>query len=68
MEPKGQEVSTDQHRDNQLEEKIDAAKRWVNEPNREARRKAFQRMANLIAKRSPEYIAQLEAQKFGHYL
>ena len=68
MEPKGQEVSTYQHRDDQLEAKIDAAKGWTNETNSEARRKAFQHMASLIAQRSPEYVRELEAQIFGHYL
>ena len=52
----------------QLEAKIDAAKDWINEPTNEARRQAFQHMADLIAQRGPEYVAELEAQIFGHYL
>ena len=68
METKRQEVGASQYRDDQLEAKINAAKGWINEPNSEARRKAFQHMANLIAKRSPEYVRELEAQIFRHYL
>ncbi len=68
METKRQEVGAYQCRDDELEAKIDAAKGWINEPNSEAQREAFQRMANLIAKRSPEYIRELEFQKSGYYL
>ena len=68
MEPKRQEVGTCRYRDDELEAKIDAAKRWINEPNSEAQRKEYQRMADLIAKRSPEYIRELEYQTFWFYL
>ncbi len=62
------EVSIFQYRDDVLEAMIDAAKAWVNIRNREARRKAFQFMADLIAQRSPEYIRELEFQKFGYFI
>ncbi len=65
MESERQEVGTSRYRDDELEAKIDAAKEWINEPNSEAQRKAFQHMADLIAQRSPEYIRELEYQKFG---
>ncbi len=68
MESKKQEVGTSRYRDDVLEAKIDAAKEWINEPNSEAQRKAFQHMADLIAQRSPKYISELEYQKFGGYL
>ena len=68
MEIKRQEVGTSRYRDDELEAKIDAAKGWINEPNSEAKRKVFQHMADLIAQRSPEYISELEYQKFGYYL
>ena len=68
MESERQEVGTSRYRDDELEAKIDAAKEWINEPNSEAQRKAFQHMADLIAQRSPEYISELEYQKFGCYL
>ena len=68
METKRQEVGAFQYIDNELEAKIDAAKGWINETNSEARRKAFQYMASLIAQRSLEYVRELEAQIFGHYL
>jgi len=68
MQPKLQEVGGFQFRDDVLEAKIDAAKSWVNEPNREERRIKFQYMADLIAQRSPEYIRELEFQMFGYYL
>ncbi len=68
METKRQDVGTCRYRDEELEARIDAAKGWINEPNAKARRKAFQHMAKLIAKRSPEYVRELEAQKFGYYL
>ncbi len=68
METKRQEVGAYQYRDDPLEPKIDAAKGWINKSNSEARRKACQDMANLIAQRSPEYVRDLEAQSFGHYL
>ena len=68
METKRQEVGTCRYRDEELEAKIDAAKEWINEPNSEAQRRMFQRMASLIAQRSPEYIRELEYQKFGFYL
>ena len=56
------------YRDDELEAKIDAAKEWISQPTNEGRRRAFQRMANLIAQRSPEYIHELEFQKFGYYV
>ena len=68
MKPKGQEVGAYQYRDDESEAKIDVAKGWINEPNRESRCKAFQRMADLIAQRSPEYIRELEFQMFGYYI
>ncbi len=68
METKRKEVGAFRYIDNELEAKIDAAKGWINETNSEARRKAFQHMANLIAQRSPEYVRELEAQIFGHYV
>lgn len=68
MEPKRQEVETCQFRDRELEAKINVAKGWIKEPNREARRKAFQHMADLKAQRSPEYIRELDFQMFGYYL
>ena len=68
MKPKGQEVGAYQYRDDELEAKIDVAKGWINEPNREARRIAFQHMADLKAQRSPEYIRELDFQMFGYYL
>lgn len=68
MQPKLQEVGVFQFRDDVLEAKIDAAKSWVNEPHREERRIKFQYMADLIAQRSPEYVRDLEFQKFGYYL
>ena len=68
MKPKRQDVGAYQYRDDELEMQIDAAKGWISEPNSEARRKEFQHMANLIAKRSPEYVRELEAQIFGRYL
>ena len=68
MKTKRQEVGTCRYRDDDLEAKIHAAKGWINEPNSRARRKEFQRMASLIARRSPEYVRELEYQKFGFYL
>ena len=68
MQPKLQEDGIFHFRDDVLEAKIDAAKRWENESDREARRKAFQYMADLIARRSPAYIRELEFQIFGYYL
>ena len=65
MESERQEVGTSRYRDDELEAKIDAAKEWINEPNSEAQRKAFHHMADLITQRSPEYIRELEYQKFG---
>lgn len=68
MQPNLDEFSIFQYRNDALEAKIDAAKGWVNVRNRNARRKAFQIMADLIAQRSPEYIRELESQKFGYFL
>ena len=68
MNIKRQEVGAYQYRNDELEAKIDAAKGWTNERNREVQREAFQDMANLIARRSPEHIAELEAQIFGYYI
>ena len=68
MDTKRQEVGAYQYRDGELEAKIDTAKGWMNEPNSEAQREAFEHMADLIAQRSPEYVRELEAQKFGYYL
>ena len=68
MESVRQETGTSRYRDDVLEAKIDAAKGWINEPTSAAQRKAFQYMADLIAQRSPEYISELEYQKFGDYL
>ncbi len=68
METKRQEVEPLRYRDDELEAKIDDAKSWINAPNSEGKRKAFQHMAKLIAQRSPEYVRELEAQKFGYYL
>ncbi len=68
METKRQEVGPFRYRDDELEAKIDDAKSWINAPNSEGKRKEFQHMAKLIAQRSPEYVRELEAQKFGYYL
>lgn len=68
METERQEFDSYQYRDDYLEAKIEAAKRWINEPNSEAQRKAFQNMADLIAKRNPRYIRELEYRKFRYYL
>lgn len=68
MKPKRQDVGAYQYRDDELEMQINDAKGWIDESNSEARRKEFRHMADLIAKRSPEYIAELEAQMFGYYL
>ncbi len=68
MESKGQEIGTCRYRDDELEVKISDAKGWINAPDNEARRKAFQHMAKLIAQRNPEYVKELEYQKFGVYL
>ena len=68
MEIKRQEIGTCRHRDDELEMKISDAKGWINAPDNEAKRKAFQHMAGLIAQRSQEYISELEYQKFGVYL
>ena len=68
MEIKRQEVGAYQYRDDQLEAQISLCKGWWRASSKSELRAGFHRIANLIAKRSPEYIAQLEAQIFGHYL
>ena len=68
METKRQEVGPFRYRDEELEAKIDDAKGWINAPNSKARRREFQHMAKLKAQRSPEFVRELEAQKFGYYL
>ena len=68
MESERQEVSTNRHRDTELEAQIDAAKDWWRLTTKDQMRAGFRRMANLKAKRSPESIRELEAQVFGYYL
>ena len=68
METKRQEVEPLRYRDDELEAKIDDAKSWINAPNSEGKREEFQHMAKLIAQRSPEYIAELDAHLIGDLL
>ncbi len=68
MESERQEVSTNQHRDTELEAQIDAAKDWWKLTTKDQMRAGFRRMANLKAKRSPAYVKELEFKKFGYYL
>ncbi len=65
MESERQEVSTNRHRDTELEAQINAAKDSWRLTTKDQMRAGFRRMANLIAQRSPEYIRELEYQKFG---
>ncbi len=52
-----------------LEMQIENAfERLKNSPELEEKRNAHKRMADLIALRNPEYVRELEFQKFGFYL
>ena len=66
MESERQEVSTNQHRDTELEAQIDAAKEWWRLTTKDQMRAGFHRMAKLKAKRSPQQIRELEIERFGY--
>ena len=68
MEIARQEVKLNQDNEKALEAQISLCKGWWRARSKSEMRAGFHRIANLIAKRSPEYIADLEAQIFGHYL
>ncbi len=54
--------------DKTLEAQINLCKGWWRARSKSEMRTGFRRMANLKAKRSPEFIRELEAQVFGYYL
>ena len=55
--------------DQGLEMKIRKAFERLNDsPDREEKRGAHKQMASLMALRNPEYVKELEFQKFGVYL
>ena len=55
--------------DQGLEMKIRKAfERLKDSPDREDKRSAHKQMAGLMALRNPEYVKELEYQKFGFYL
>ena len=55
--------------DQGLEMKIRKAfERLKDSPDRKEKRHAHKRMAELMALRNPEYVKELEYQKFGYYL
>jgi len=55
--------------DQGLEMKIRKAfERLKDSPDREEKRGAHKQMASLMALRNPEYVKELEFQKFGVYL
>jgi hypothetical protein len=63
-----QGIESRYHRDKTLEAQINLCKGWWRARSKSEVRTGFQRMANLIAKRSPQQIRELEYQKFGYYL
>ena len=53
----------------ELEMKIRKAfERLQDSPDRADKRRAHRQMAELMALRNPEYVKELEYQKFGYYL
>ncbi len=60
-----QGVKTSRDRDKALETQISLCKGWWRARSKSEMRAGFQRMANLIAKRSPQQILELEIKKFG---
>jgi len=65
MESERQEVISARNKDKLLEDQISLCKGWWRARSKSEMRAGFQRMANLIAKRSPQQIRELEIKIFG---
>ena len=65
MESARQRIKSSHERDKALEAQISLCKGWWRARSKSKMRGGFQRMANLIAKRSPQQIRELEIKKFG---
>ena len=63
-----QGVTSNDDRDKALEAQISLCKGWWRARSKSEMRAGFHRIANLISKRNPEYIRELEAQIFGYHL
>ncbi len=66
MENERQEVISIRNKDKLLEAQISLSKGWWRVRSKSEMRTGFQRMANLIAKRSPQQIRELEIERFGY--
>ncbi len=68
MENERQEVNTIRNKDKLLEAQISLSKGWWRARSKSEMKAGFQRLANLIAKRSPQQIRELEIERFGYWL
>ncbi len=66
MENERQEVVSIRNKDKLLEAQISLSKGWWRARGKSEMRAGYQRMSNLIAKRSPQQIRELEIERFGY--